>query len=229
MKHFLYTLLIFSLCFPMFVSCGSDDSAETTTIGKDSNMADSICLIAKKVSSCSKLYTAEVRMQKVVVAEDPLKIGGSIFGADFDINIPAGDRKIAIPMKATVKAYIDLSKISKDNVKIDGQDIIIELPDPGIELISTEINHDEVKKDVSFFRSNFSDEEITKFSKQGRSEIIKAIPKSGILDKAKSGAAAVIVPMLTQLGYKDKNIRVVFNESVSSDMIRFIENNLNLK
>ena len=42
--------------------------------------------------------------------------------SNFNLDIPLGDRKIAIPMKATVKAYIDLSKFSKENVKIDGKD-----------------------------------------------------------------------------------------------------------
>lgn len=225
MRYLLHSF-IFTLCLSLLLSCGSSDEQEVLTAKE---CTDSVAVIVNKIAKCSRIHTAEMQMHKVVVAEDPLNVGGSIFGTNFNIDIPLGDRKIAIPMNATVKAYIDLSKFSKENVKIDGKDILIELPKPAITLTSTEIDHDEVKADIAFFRSNFSDEEITEFTKKGREEIIKAVPKTDIIEKAQSGAAAVIVPMLMQLGYKDKNIRVVFDESVTLDPADFIKRNLTFK
>lgn len=225
MRYLLHSF-IFTLCLSLLLSCGSSDEQEVLTAEE---CTDSVAVIVNKIAECSRIHTAEMQMHKVVVAEDPLNVGGSIFGTNFNIDIPLGDRKIAIPMNATVKAYIDLSKFSKENVKIDGKDILIELPKPAITLTSTEIDHDEVKVDIAFFRSNFSDKEITEFTKKGREEIIKAVPKTDIIEKAQSGAAAVIVPMLMQLGYKDKNIRVVFDESVTLDPVDFIKRNLTFK
>ncbi len=225
MRYLLHSF-IFTLCLSLLLSCGSSDEQEVLTAEE---CTDSVAVIVNKIAECSRIHTAEMQMHKVVVAEDPLNVGGSIFGTNFNIDIPLGDRKIAIPMNATVKAYIDLSKFSKENVKIDGKDILIELPKPAITLTSTEIDHDEVKADIAFFRSNFSDKEITEFTKKGREEIIKAVPKTDIIEKAQSGAAAVIVPMLMQLGYKDKNIRVVFDESVTLDPVDFIKRNLTFK
>lgn len=225
MRYLLHSF-IFTLCLSLLLSCGSSDEQEVLTAEE---CTDSVAVIVNKIAKCSRIHTAEMQMHKVVVAEDPLNVGGSIFGTNFNIDIPLGDRKIAIPMNATVKAYIDLSKFPKENVKIDGKDILIELPKPAITLTSTEIDHDEVKADIAFFRSNFSDKEITEFTKKGREEIIKAVPKTDIIEKAQSGAAAVIVPMLMQLGYKDKNIRVVFDESVTLDPADFIKRNLTFK
>lgn len=226
MKHLFYLLLAFTLISPTLLSCGSDDGQEVVMVDENT---DSVAYIVNKLTNCSKIYTAEVQMHKVFIAEDPMKLGGDIVGININIDLPLGDRKIAIPMSATVKAYVDFSEFSKKNVKIDGNDIIIELPEPQIVLTSSEIDHDEVKTDISIFRSKFSDKEITEFSKKGRAEIIKAAPKSGVIEKAEAGAAAVIVPMLTQLGYKDKNIQVVFNKNVTSDPISFIKKKLIVK
>ena len=223
MKHLLYLIFACVTSTTLLLSCGGNDEQEAA---KSVEETDSIEFLASKIANCSKMYTAEVQLHKVFVAEDPSQIELPLIG---DVNIPLGERKIAIPMNATVKAYIDLSTFSKDNVKIDGNSIIIELPKPEIALTSTEIDHDEVKKNVSLLRSNFTDKEITAFSKRGREDMIKAVPKTGIIEKAQSGAAAVIVPILQQLGYKDKDIRVVFDKEVNSNPSAFIKKNLTFK
>lgn len=230
MKRLLYLIIMSALTLPTLLSCSSDDEQDVVmTENVSEEDADAEAVIVNRIRNCSKIYTAEVHMHKVIVADDPMKIGGDVFGKKVNIDIPLGERKIAIPMDGVAKAYIDFSKFSEDNVKIDGDDIIVELPKPSVVLTSTTINHDEIKKNVSLFRSNFSDAEITQYSKKGREEIIKAVPKSGVLEKAQSGAAAVIVPMLQQLGYKDKNIRVVFDDSVTSDPFNFLKKNLIVK
>lgn len=223
MKRLIYLIFACVASTAMLLSCGGSDEQEAAQSKEET---DSIEVLVSKIANCSKLYTAEVQLHKVFVAEDPSRIELPLIG---DIDIPLGERKIAIPMNATVKAYIDLSKFSKDNVKIDGNSIIIELPNPAIVLTSTEIDHDEVKKNVSLLRSNFTDKEITAFSKRGREDMIKAVPKTGITEKAQSGAAAIIVPMLQQLGYKDKDIRVAFDDEVSSNPMAFIQKNLTFK
>lgn len=222
MRYLLHSFIL-ALSLTLLMSCGGNDKEEASG---NAESKDSVEFIVNRISNCSKMYTAEVQLHKVFVAEDPSGIDLPIIG---NIDIPLGERKIAIPMNATVKAYIDLSSFSKDNVKIDGNSIIIELPNPAIVLTSTEIDHDEVKKNVSLLRSNFTDKEITEFSKRGREDMIKAVPKTGIVEKAQSGAAAVIVPMLQELGYKDKDIQVVFSKDVTDNPSIFIKNVLTFK
>jgi p-aminobenzoyl-glutamate transporter AbgT len=46
----------------------------------------------------------------------------------------------------------------------------------------------------------------------------------GILEKAQQNAAKVLVPMLTELGYKEQNITIAFRKQYNSnDIVRMIE------
>lgn len=222
-------LLLFLLTgFLSSCSCSRKDEPEKSAKTEVEEI-DTLGVFVEQIHQCSNLYTAEVELHKVVVKEDPIKVEGKVFGNEINIEIPLGEKKIAIPLSATAKACIDFSEFSKKNVVIDGDDIIIELPKPKVVLSSTSVDHDNVRKEVSFFRGDFTDEEIASFQKQGRNEMIKVIPNSGLLQKAEAGAATVIVPMLMELGYKDKNIQVRFSRDVLSDPVAFIKKELGVK
>lgn len=212
-------------------SCGNKNEAENAAVegaetGYMSVQTDTLGIFVDQLRGCSKLYTAEVKLHKMVIKDDPVVVEGDIFGKEISVEVPLGKRKIAIPMTGTVKAYIDFSDFSQKNVTIDGDYIIVELPDPKFVLTATEIDHDNVREDVSFFRRDFSDKELTDYAKQGRKDIINAVSDSGLLTEAESGAAAVIVPMLRELGYKDEKIQVKFNRDVTSDPILFINSSI---
>ncbi|MDE6355153.1 MAG: DUF4230 domain-containing protein, partial [Prevotella sp.] len=98
------------------------------------------------VQQCSRLYTAEYRIRKIVTHDDVVRLKGSVFQKEFDIKMPVGERKIAIPMTATIKAYVDLGDFSEANVQRDGNRMTIVLPDPVLVLTSSEIDHDNVKE-----------------------------------------------------------------------------------
>ncbi len=206
-------------------SCGSE-TEETAVSAVEVESVDTLNLFVDQLRSCSRLYTAEATLHKMIIKDDPIVVEGEVFGEKFQVDVPLGKRKIAIPLTGTVKAYIDFSDFSRKNVTIDGDDIIVELPDPKIVLTATEIDHDNVREDVSFFRRDFSDKELTDYAKQGRDEIIKNVSNSGLLTKAELGAAAVIVPILRELGYKDEKIQVKFNRNVTSDPISFFNRNM---
>lgn len=53
-------------------------------------------------------------------------------------------------MDATIKAYIDFSNFSEKNITKYGNKIEVTLPDPRIIMTSLKINHEDIKKDVSF-------------------------------------------------------------------------------
>ena len=122
-------------------------------------------------------------------------------------------------MDATIKAYIDFSDFSEKNVRHDGKKIEITLPDPQVELTETRINHEEIKKHVSLFRSNFSDKELAEYTMQGRKAIINDIPKLGIVNMAQESATRTLVPMLRQMGYEEEDITITFRKDFPSDDI----------
>ena len=63
---------------------------------------------------------------------------------DSNITLPLGQRKVAIPMEATLKAYVDFAEFSADNVRRDSTHIELILPDPRIVLTSSRIDHNEI-------------------------------------------------------------------------------------
>jgi hypothetical protein len=125
-----------------------------------------------------------------------------------------GERKIAIPMDATIKAYIDFSNFSEQNVERDGDRITILLPDPQVVLTSSKINRDEIREYVGLTRSHFSDKELTGYEQQGREAILKSIPGLGIEETARENAARVLVPLLTDMGYDERNVTIAFRRDL---------------
>ena len=155
-----------------------------------------------------------------------MKLKGSFLQQKFNFSVPLTTRKIAIPMDATLKAYIDFGNFSEKNVRRSGDKIEIILPDPKVELTGSRIDHNEIKKHVSLIRSNFSDEEMANYEKQGRAAIISSIPRLGILDMAKESAAHALIPMITKMGYKEENITITFRKKFTdSDLPMILENN----
>lgn len=213
-------------CFIVLISLLSCSDSEQPSHNNQLTQ-DSIPKLIMQVQKSAKLYTAEIKMHKIITHDDDLKIKGSILQQDFDIPLPLGSRKVAIPMDATVKAYIDFSEFSEKNVKRDGEKIEIILPDPQVELTSTRINHDDVKKHVPLLRSNFSDKELADYSMQGRKAIVNDIPKMGVVKMAQESATRMLVPMLQQMGYEESNITITFRKDFTSkDVLSIIKINI---
>ncbi|MBQ8047133.1 MAG: DUF4230 domain-containing protein [Prevotella sp.] len=173
---------------------------------------DTIPVLTMHIQQCSRLYTAEYMVHKIVTHSDKLQIDGSIIHKDFNFDLPLGKRKIAIPIDASVKAYVDFEEFSEKDIKIDGENIEITLPDPKIALTSTRIDHQAIKQYVAITRSRFSDEELTLYEQRGRESIIEDIPHMGIIETARQSAASILVPMIKEMGFEEQHITVSFRK-----------------
>ena len=175
---------------------------------------DTIPMLIMQVQQCSKLYTAEYRVHKIITHDDALRFKGQLLSKSFDVKVPLADRKIAIPMDAKIKAYIDFSEFSEKNIERSGDRITIVLPDPQVVMTSSKIDQRHVKQYVGLTRAHFSDEELAGYQQQGREAILQSIPGMGIEETARANAAKVLVPMLTQLGYEEQNITIAFRKDL---------------
>lgn len=202
-------ILFICLAACLFASC-SDGSTDSNNVKNDS-----LPLLVIQVQKCSRLYTTEFLVHKVVTHEDKLKLEGSVFEKRFSINLPLGERKIAIPMNATLKGFVDFSNFSIENIRQEGDKIEIILPDPQVALTSSKIDREGVKEYVALLRSNFSDEELTAYEQQGRQAIIKTIPKMGIVERARQSAANVLIPIIEKFGYKKEDITISFRKDLT--------------
>lgn len=215
-----YTILLIT-CVLLLVSCNGKKTKDG-----DSD-TDTARIMVMQIQKCSRLYTAEYHLHKIITHDDKKQIKGTFLNRDFNLDLPLGKRKVAIPMDATVKAYIDFSDFSEKNIEKNGKKINIILPNPKIVIASTKIDHDNVKQYVAFTRADFSDEELTDYEKQGRRQIAESIPQLGIIETARQNSAGILVPLLTQLGYEEKDITVSFRKQFSAkDIINLIDNSI---
>lgn len=174
--------------------------------------ADTLPSMVMQIQKCAKLYTTEVRVHKIITHDDAKRLKGSLLGQNIDLTLPLSKRKIAIPIDATLKAYVDFSHFSEDNITRRGKRIEITLPDPKIELTATRISHRQIKRYVSLARTDFSDEELASYERQGRQAILRSIPQMNLLEQARANAAKVIIPMILQMGYREEDITVSFRK-----------------
>lgn len=181
---------------------------------------DTIPMLVMQVQKCSRLYTAEYKMHKIITHDDEIRMKGKFLNQDYNVALPMGSRKIAIPIDATVKAYIDLSSFSEKNVRRVGDKIDVTLPDPRIEMTSSRINHGEIRKYVALTRQNFSDKEMAGYEQQGRQAIINDIPQTGIMEMAKESTARVMVPFFVGMGFNEKDITISFRKDFSDNEIK---------
>lgn len=209
----------------VFFACSQKQPTE-----EKANVIDTIPVMVMQIQKCSRLYTAEAHVHKIITHDDQLNLKGSFMKKDFNIHIPGSNRKVAIPMDATIKAYVDFEGFSQKNVSRKGDKIEIILPDPKLVLTNSKIDHKAVKQYVSLTRSNFTDAELTKLEQQGRQSIINDIPNIDLMEQAQFSAANTLIPMLIDMGFKEENIKISFRKKFTlQDLKGFISNGLSDK
>ena len=138
---------------------------------------------------------------------------------NINIALPLGDRKIAIPMDATLKGYIDFSGFSEQNVERDGDKITILLPDPQVTLTSSKINQKDIKEYVGLVRSHFTDKEMADYEQQGRQAILQSVKMTDIVERSRQSAARVLVPMLVEMGWREQDITIAFRHDMNPNTL----------
>ncbi|MCI6829252.1 MAG: DUF4230 domain-containing protein [Prevotella sp.] len=205
MKHCCANILLSLICLAL-MACGGDkkngnDVAENAS-------TDNIPMLIRDIRKCSKLYTSEYNIRKIVTYSDEPRLKGKLLGHEVDMKMPMGDRKIAIPMNVTLKGYIDFSDFSKKNVRREGRRIVVTLPPPQVAVTASKIDQAGIKEYVSFMRSRFSDAEMTEFEKQGRQAVVNSIPRLDINETTAVNAAKILIPMIVKMGYDEKLITI---------------------
>ena len=185
---------------------------------------DTVPMLIMQIQKCSRLYTTEYKVHKIITHDDVVKLQGNLLKQNIDIALPLGNRKVAIPMDATLKAYIDFSGFTEKNVERDSNKITILLPDPKVEMTSSKISQQDIRSYVGLVRAGFSDEEMTRYEQQGREAIIRSIPRLGIIEMARESAARTLVPLICQMGYREDQITIAFRKEFKPfDVRRYLE------
>lgn len=170
----------------------------TAIVGCSDNKMEQIQSRVQRMSETAELGTVEYTVKKIIKCNDKQ-------------NFTIGDRKILFQSTAYLKAGVKLDNFTADNVKIDGSNVIVTLPHA--ELLSFNMPADEtitVFEDYGFFRSRFNADEQNEILQLGEKDIREDVPNLGILQDAEKNATDIFTAMLTQMGFK--NINVKFEE-----------------
>ncbi|MDD6895498.1 MAG: DUF4230 domain-containing protein [Prevotellaceae bacterium] len=207
-------IIIITALATLMASCtGCKEKQKEKSVGNVVERTDTTAVLIMQIQKCSKLYTAEYDIHKIVTHSDEKRLKGKLLNHNFDVRMPLGERKIAIPINVKLKAYIDFTAFGKDNVTIKEGKIEITLPDPRVAVTSSKVDHEEIRQYVDLTRSRFTDAELSNFEQQGRQAVVNSIPQLGIISTARDNAAQVIIPMIVKMGYDEKDITVTFRKN----------------
>jgi hypothetical protein len=92
-------------------------------------------------------------------------------------------------------------------------------------MTSSRIDQKNIKEYVGLVRSHFTDAEMSNYEQQGRAAIIESIPQLGIIPTAQENAARVLVPLITQMGYREEDIIIQFRKEYG---VRDIQSLINM-
>lgn len=196
-------------------SCNKQHSSANDGHASHATAIDTTALMVMRVQSCARLYTAEMQVHKLVTHTDEPRIKGKVMGMQVDLPARMGDRRIAIPINVTLKAYIDFANFSANNLQRTDSTLIITLPDPHIVVTSTRVDNKGTRQYVDALRSHYTDAEIATFAQQGADSITAHLSRFGLEERARQSAARQLIPLLTNLGYTESQITLRFGHNFS--------------
>ena len=163
-------------------------------------------LVISKIKSTAKLATTETIIDKVVIGQKERKIFGLV---------KISNAEFVAYSQAIVKTGIDLTKIKRDDIKIDGN--IIELERPSIEVLDFAYPFeryviDTVLSDNDIFNKiDVIDQE--DFFRKAEIDIRKHLKYMGITEQTQENTRKLMEGLLKNLGYEE--IYISFADSTN--------------
>jgi hypothetical protein len=220
MKRILFFPLLCSLLLAFGGACSEQTTA--TSAADSLGVADSVELVLR-VRQTSRLYTAEYQVHKIITHSDIKRLRATLLGHDYETQLSLGDRKVAIPLDVTLQAYIDFTNFHESQIRRspDGRQLQVILPDPKVVVVSSKVDHESTRQFTDLLRSDYSDEELAGLTSQGVRDILRQVPQLGILTTARNNAAAILIPLLTSLGYGEQDIVITFRKDFTEQDLPF--------
>jgi hypothetical protein len=155
-------------------------------------------VVLQQIQTLSELVTVKFVLEKVVAYDDPK------FFADL---IPLGDNKLILLAHGVVKAGVDLSKLTNDDVIIREQKISLTIPKASLTDAYLDEKHTQVLDRQTGLLRSF-DKNLERTARQyALAEIQRAARQGGIEREANERARDQLTALLRTLGYKEVEIR----------------------
>lgn len=184
-------LLMSALSLMCLFSCKVDAPDEPT-------LKEQMDMKMIELEQTTELGSVEYVVKKVIKATDEAKW------------YQYGDRKILFGCTAYLKAGVDLSNFTNENVAIDEEQKSIVVTLPHAKLLSINMPPSETKlvyEQIPTFRGGFTAAESNGLLKQGEDAILEQVEDLGILADAEKNAKDFFRAMLAQMGFQAITIK----------------------
>lgn len=154
----------------------------------------------ERVQQLQELTTAEAYTKVLVERTD-----NELFGQSIGVNFPGTKRDLLVVIPGSVKAGIDLSKISERDMQVDEKEKRIELTIPRAEFLGgAELYFDkvEVYSVEGLFRGKADIKEGYELANEAKTLILKEASEQGVLESAEQNAAKTLKDMFSFAGYR---------------------------
>jgi len=194
-------------------ACGSSDAYSSNSNGSwlsrlfssDDEKARRDSAVINSIQQHSRLYTAEVTSNKTITYTSNKQFKFKIAGVEKTINLPLGKTEAIIPVSVKYKAFIDLDRIGKNDIRIEKDTAIyITLPDPTIEETAVSVDHEHEKMKKQWLAKGLTYEEYQQLVRQAKDEAWEELSEEdqrAIIETAKVSATDLIIPQLRSLGF----------------------------
>ena len=153
-------------------------------------------LVISKIKSTAKLATTETIIDKVVIGQKDLKLFGIV---------KISNAEFVAYTQAIVKTGIDLTKIQRNDIKIDGK--IIELELPPVEVLDFAYPFEKYEIDTILSNNDFINKidviDQEDFFRKAEIDIRKHLKFMGITEQTQENTRKMMEGMLKNLGYEE--------------------------
>ncbi len=163
--------------------------------------------VVEKITELNELATAEAYLKVIVEREN-----NALFGEEIGLDIPGTKQKLLVVMPGTVRAGVDLSKITKEDVQVDEEKKTIQVtaPEPQIQGKATlDLEKVQVFSTNGLFRDEATVKDGYSLANDAQKLMIKEAETAGLLKHAKTNAEQAIRNLFSALNY---NTTVEFKE-----------------
>ncbi|PIC57737.1 hypothetical protein CSV80_07300 [Sporosarcina sp. P12(2017)] len=154
----------------------------------------------ERVQELQQLTTAEAYTKVLVKRTD-----NELFGQSIGVNFPGTKRNLLVVIPGSIKAGIDLSKITEQDMWVDEEEKRIELTIPKAEFLGgAELYFDkvEVYSVEGLFRGKADIKEGYELANEAKTLIMEEASEQGVLESAEQNAVKTLKDMFSFAGFR---------------------------
>lgn len=158
-------------------------------------------VVLQQVRNASELTTAIFNLQAIVPTSQDAAIGGWVVGTTKLLYIAYGE----------VRAGVDLSTLTAENIQVDGDQIRIQLPSPRVLSSKIDVNRSTVydyNRGFLGLGPDAAPQLQSAAQQQALKTIVETACTNGLLQQANDRAKLVVTQLLSVGGYQDVTIEV---------------------